>query len=49
MGTNYDKMGEITMEDLGNYIIELNKPYDEDMKKYIDFTYVTNSYKYNVT
>ena len=36
------------MEDIGNYIIELNKPYDDDMKRYIDLTFVTSYYKYNV-
>ena len=34
------------MKDLGTYTLELNKEYDDEMKRHINLNYVTSTYQY---
>ena len=44
--TNWDLLGEITMNEIGTPVIEINKPYDDEMKRYITMKFVTEDYTY---
>ena len=39
-------MKEIDMGDIGTPVIEINKEYNDEMKRYITMTFVTEEYTY---
>ena len=44
---NNDDEEEITMKDLGTYMIVLNKEYDAEMKRHVTLLYSTSSFEFN--
>ena len=46
--TTVDDLEEISFDQVGNYIILMNKEYNEEMKKYVKIKYTTSFYEYIV-
>ena len=44
--TDFDVMKEITMDDMGTPVIEINREYNDEMKRHITMKFVTESYTY---